>query len=52
MRTNCKTCVRLSEYESKRMDALIEQGFAFNRSEFTRQAIRYFIALCEKGYFE
>ena len=52
MRKNCKTYARLSENESRRMDELIDQGFAFNRSEFIRQAIRYSIALCERGYFE
>lgn len=49
MKRNCKTYARLSDLESERMDELIDCGFAFNRSEFTRLAIRHYISFCERS---
>ena len=43
-----KTFARLSEMDMKTMDALIVEGFACNRSDFTRAAIRRYIDECLK----
>ncbi len=52
MSGECKVYTRLSKVEADKMDSMIAGGHAYNRSEFIRLAIRYYTALCERGYFE
>jgi len=47
--TGCRTFSKITKKDSDEMDFLISEGYALNRSDFTRLAIKQYILDCNKN---